>query len=122
MPAAFKPNDFIHKFLFGFFLEYYSPINGAKRHEFPMIGNSFGPGTSEYGRTCGCFVDSLSLAISVDDCVTSFGNMLMADENVVRLTSELAAIRVPIMILILLCFLTNQLKLNAIIFHFCFVL
>lgn len=75
---------------------------GAKRHEFPMIGNSFGPGISEYGRICECFVDSLSLTISVCVELTSFGKILMADENAVRLTSELAAVRVPI--LLLFCF------------------
>lgn len=59
-----------------------------------MSGNPFGPGTSEYGRTCPFFAVSFSLIIS-DDVVdgSSFGKMLMADENAVRFTSELVAVR-----------------------------
>lgn len=66
---------------------------GAKRHEFPMIGNSFGPGISEYGRVELLFDD---IDASTSFLATSFGKILMADENVVRFTSELAAVRVPI--------------------------
>lgn len=73
---------------------------GAKRHEFPIIGSSFGPGISEYGRMCEYFVDSLSLIISAETGLTSFGKILMADEKAVRFTSELAAVRVPILFLI----------------------
>lgn len=74
-------------------------MTGAKRHEFPMSGNPFGPGTSEYGRICGFFVASF-LTISDVFCegaVTSFGKILIAEENAVRFTSELAAVRVPIL-------------------------
>lgn len=74
------------------------PISGAKRHEFPMSGSPFGPGTSEYGRICAFFVDSFSAIISgVAEAGTSFGKMLIADENAVRFTSELVAVRVPIL-------------------------
>lgn len=71
---------------------------GANRHEFPINGNPLGPGISEYGRTASFFIDSIFgwLAVVVGVAATSFGNMLIADENVVRLTSELAAVRVPI--------------------------
>lgn len=72
------------------------PISGAKRHEFPMSGSPFGPGTSEYGRICAFFMDSFSVTIS-DVAGTSFGKMLIADENAVRFTSELVAVRVPIL-------------------------
>lgn len=73
------------------------PISGAKRHEFPINGNPFGPGISEYGRICGCFVTSLSVTISFG-VATPFGYILIAEENAVRFTSELVAVRVPISI------------------------
>lgn len=76
---------------------------GAKRHELPINGNSFGPGISAYGLMSG-FRDVDPLALSsvanADGSIvvaTSFGNILMADENVVRLTSALAAALVPIL-------------------------
>lgn len=69
------------------------PIIGAKRHEFPINGSSFGPGISVYGRAR---AKSLSLRISVDD--TSFGEIFIADENAVRLASEWAAVRIPMLI------------------------
>lgn len=86
------------------------PISGAKRHEFPIgHGKPFGPGTSEYGRICGvcCFVTpSFSLIIfsGVVAVVglllaTSFGNILIADENVVRFTSAFVAVRLPILLI-----------------------
>lgn len=70
------------------------PISGAKRHEFPISGNPLGPGISEYGRMWAPFVLSFSVEISVGG--TSFGKMLIADENAVRFTREFAAVRVPI--------------------------
>lgn len=70
------------------------PISGAKRHEFPISGNPFGPGMSAYGRTCVPFDISFSVAISGGG--TSFGKMLIADENAVRFTREFAAVRVLI--------------------------
>lgn len=66
---------------------------GAKRHEFPMNGSSFGPGISEYGRVELLFDD---IDESRSFLATLVGKILMADENVVRFTSELAAVRVPI--------------------------
>lgn len=69
------------------------PMIGAKRHEFPMIGSSFGPGISEYGRV-GLSFDDIDESASC--LATSVGKILMADENVVRFTSELAAVRTPI--------------------------
>lgn len=75
---------------------------GAKRHEFPIMGSSFGPGISEYDLASGlldigssvCFDDDRSASIVVD---TSFGNILIAEEKVVLLTRELAAALVPIL-------------------------
>lgn len=69
------------------------PMIGAKRHEFPMIGSSFGPGISEYGRVGLSFDDIVESASCL---ATLVGKILMADENVVRFTSELAAVRAPI--------------------------
>lgn len=79
--------------------EYILPITGANRHELPISGRPFGPGTSEYGRICEFFDASLSIisGIFCDGAVTSFGKILIADENAVRFTSELAAVRVPIL-------------------------
>lgn len=89
------------------------PINGAKRHEFPINGRPFGPGTSEYGRICvECFDTSSFLFMMSSGVVavavvlagvllfaTSFGNILIADENVVRFTSAFAAVRLPILVI-----------------------
>lgn len=72
------------------------PIRGAKRHEFPINGSPFGPGTSAYGRGWSFLVASFG-AVWVAGGGTSFGKMLIADENAVRFTSELAAVRVPIL-------------------------
>lgn len=74
---------------------------GAKRHEFPIIGSSFGPGTSEYGRVELLFDD---IDESKSFLATSVGKILMADENAVRFTSELAAARVPIFDLFIILF------------------
>lgn len=71
------------------------PISGAKRHEFPISGNPLGPGISEYDRMWVLFVFTLSVASSGGGG-TSFGNILIADENAVRFTREFAAVRVPI--------------------------
>lgn len=87
------------------------PISGAKRHEFPMSGSPFGPGTSVYGRICAFFGESFSAAMSgvtVDG--TSFGKMLIADENAVRFTSELVAVRVPILNVLVHVLYTNNKK------------
>lgn len=66
-----------------------------------MNGNPFGPGTCEYGFVGLLFDKSASFLIgafvvTVPAAAASFGMMLMADENVVRLTSEFAAVRAPI--------------------------
>lgn len=83
---------------------------GAKRQELPMSGNSFGPGMSAYDLACCGVLDigpSSAILLSVfvkpgsSDVATSFGNILIADEKAVRLTSELAAARVPIFCLLL---------------------
>lgn len=58
-----------------------------------MSGSSFGPGISVYGRAR---ANSLSVRISVDE--TSLGRMFIADENAVRLASEWAAVRIPMVI------------------------
>lgn len=80
------------------------PIIGAKRHELPMSGSSLGPGISKYDFACGLLdigpFDDCWLAANADGSMvveTSFGNILIADENAVRLTSALAADLVPIL-------------------------
>lgn len=62
-----------------------------------MSGNPLGPGTSEYGRICVFFGESFSAVIGLVDNDSSFGKMLIADENAVRFTSELVAVRVLIL-------------------------
>lgn len=79
------------------------PISGANRHEFPINGRPFGPGTSEYGRICAECFTTLSFSMILSDVVaallfaTSLGNILIADENVVRFTNAFVAVRVPIL-------------------------
>lgn len=63
---------------------------GAKRHELPISGNSLGPGMSVYGRA-----RARSLSLRISAAGTSLGSMLIADENAVRLASEWAAVRIP---------------------------
>lgn len=77
---------------------------GANRHELPIIGNSFGPGTSENGFIFESLLsDTLLLSGIISRSISicglfrvpgnSFGKIFMADENVVRFTSALAAAR-----------------------------
>lgn len=83
-------------------VNYVLPMIGANRHELPISGNSFGPGTSEYGFTFSVLnIDSSFLSGGFDGFTdpTSFGNILIADENVVLLTREFAADLTPILLM-----------------------
>ena len=74
---------------------------GANRHEFPINGNSFGPGISEYERASPLKSLELSFFVFAGSMAgASFGNICIADENAVRFTNELAADRDPIVLLV----------------------
>lgn len=72
----------------------YLPMNGANLHEFPIIGNPRGPGTAEYGLGDD-FVRVVLGWNMCDDRIfsevdNSFGNTLIAFENVVLFIRESA--------------------------------
>lgn len=67
---------------------------GANRHEFPINGNSFGPGICEYGLAdfTSCAMSSSCKRVPKFCSIASSGNILTAEENVVRLTMARAAV------------------------------
>lgn len=87
LPLSWYIFSMLYSFLYNSF-DYKShlPINGAKRHELPIIGSSCGPGIELYGLI---EESSWTVASSIRCCCCPFASdrILMADENVVRLAS-----------------------------------